>query len=113
MTIALAILIFTAAALAMCAVMLIASWLLRPQRTRLRSQEAYECGFPPQGGQRGLGFNYIQYAALFLVFDLAAIYLFLYAATSPEGTAAGLFGGVGILCLIIVYGAERRRYLAA
>jgi NADH:ubiquinone oxidoreductase subunit 3 (subunit A) len=91
------------------------SWLLRPTRERPRSQGQVECGFPAQGDARAIGFNYIGYATLFLVFDLAALYLFLYAIIpSPSAaTTLGLFLAIATLGLAILYGTKRRRFYAA
>lgn len=112
-SIAQAVLVFTIIGLLMLGVVLFLSWAVRPLRERRRAQETYECGFPAQGNPRAIGFTYLHYAALFLVFDLAALFLFLYAvAEQPANVTIAFFFGIGILGLMILYGTRPRRYHA-
>ncbi|MDD9953350.1 MAG: NADH-quinone oxidoreductase subunit A [Candidatus Woesearchaeota archaeon] len=87
------------------------SWLLRPLKTT-SSNETYECGMIAQGTHREIGFNFINYATLFLVFDIATIYLFLFAVAGITFIGGINFVlGLATLCLIILYGTKRRSYL--
>jgi NADH:ubiquinone oxidoreductase subunit 3 (subunit A) len=105
--------VYTIVGLLMLGVVILLSWCVRPLRQRQRAQETYECGFPAQGDARSIGFNYMQYAALFLVFDIAALFLFLYAVSSrPADVTIGFFLGLGLLGLMILYGTRPRRYHA-
>jgi len=107
--------IFTIVCLFIASVILFLSWAVRPLERRKKAEETYECGFKAEGDAKAIGFNYIQYATIFLVFDLAAIYLFLYAAL-PNPTlmvTTSFFMGIFTLLCIILYGAKRRRYYAA
>lgn len=103
-----AVFAFMAVATLFLALMCVFSWLIRPIRRRPAAEETYECGIPAEGEHRGFGFQYLNYAILFLVFDLAGLYLFLYAAGNlPLAAAGSLAFAIATLCLIIVYGARR------
>jgi NADH:ubiquinone oxidoreductase subunit 3 (subunit A) len=106
--------IFIAICLASLGFMLFLSWAIRPLRERPRAQQTYECGMPAQGDAREVGFNYLQYAGLFLVFDVAALYLFLYAISRglPLMVHVSFMLGILTLGLMIVYGTRSRRYYA-
>ena len=112
MNTALAIAVFFAVGVVMLSAILVFSWLVRPIKRRPKAEETYECGFPAEGDARSLGFNYIGYAALFLIFDVAALFLFLYAATPglPGMATISLILGILTLGLIIIYGVRKRRY---
>ena len=70
---------------------------------------------PAEGNHREIGFNYIGYAVLFLVFDLAALFLFLYAVAIdvPLASTVGFFIGLLTLFLLILFGTQRRKYYVA
>jgi NADH:ubiquinone oxidoreductase subunit 3 (subunit A) len=108
----LAMLIFILVVLALLLFMLFLSWCVRPLRERPKGQETYECGFPAKGDARTIGFNYIHYATLFLIFDVAALYLFLYASIPqvPVPVTISFMLGILTLGLIILYGTKKRRY---
>jgi NADH:ubiquinone oxidoreductase subunit 3 (subunit A) len=107
--------IFTIVGLGMLGFVLFLSWAVRPLKERSKAQEAYECGFPAKGEARAIGFNYLSYAILFLIFDLAALYLFLYASLSdaPNMVTFSFILGVATLGLMILYGTKKRRYHVA
>ena len=87
---------------------LILSWCVRPHRRRPSGETTYECGFPAAGDRRAIGFSYFTYAALFLLFDLAVLYLYLYAS-APEiwpQTIWWLFGALATLLLAIAAAAK-------
>lgn len=108
------IVVFTIVGCGMMASMLALSWILQPLGHRKESAQAIECGFPAKGDARAMGFNYIQYAMLFLVFDLATIYLFLFTvADLPLSASIGFAAGLATLCIIIIHGTDRRRYYVA
>lgn len=113
--VSLAVLIFTIIGVLMLGFVCVLSWAVRPLRQRPKAQETYECGFPAQGDPRAVGFNYMQYAALFLIFDLAALYLFLYAwlPRMPGMVTISFLLGVATLGLMILYGTRKRRYYVA
>jgi NADH:ubiquinone oxidoreductase subunit 3 (subunit A) len=107
--------VFMAVLMAMLGLMLFLSWCVRPLKPRPRGQATYECGFPAKGDSRAVGFNYLQYASLFLIFDVAAIYLFLFASTPnlPLAVNISFITGILTLGLMILYGSKRRRYYVA
>lgn len=110
-----AAIVFAAVALLMAGIILFLSWCVRPLRPRAGASESYECGMKPEGDARGIGFNFIGYAALFLLFDLAALYLFLYAALERPTWQAGtvLLVGTLTLGLLILYATKPRRFHVA
>ena len=105
----LGVLVFTLVCTLLLAIMLTVSWLVR---VGSRESSTYECGIPAEGDHRDIGFNYMQYAALFLVFDLAALYLFLYTASYPFTRMVNItfFTGITMLLLLIFHGTRKRRY---
>jgi NADH:ubiquinone oxidoreductase subunit 3 (subunit A) len=113
--IGLALTIFFLVGLGMLCFVLFLSWAVRPLKERPKSQETYECGFPAKGDARAIGFNYMNYAILFLIFDLAALYLFLYASLpeAPTAVTVSFILGVATLGLMILYGTKKRRYYVA
>lgn len=114
-SIAFVVLIFTAVLAILLGVMLFLSWCIRPIKVRPKAQEVYECGFPAKGEARSIGFNYLNYAVLFLIFDLAALYLFLYASIPevPGVVTVSFMIGIATLGLMIIYGTKKRRYYVA
>jgi len=108
-----ALLAFTLVCVLLLAGMLIFSWLVRPSRDG--ESDTYECGMEAEGNNRTIGFNYIGYAVLFLVFDLGALYLILYALARniPVSTTIGFIIGIATLLLLILFGTQRRKYYVA
>lgn len=113
--ISLAVLVFGIIGLVMLSVVLFLSWAVRPLRVRPKSQSTYECGYEAFGDARAIGFNYMQYASLFLIFDVAVIYLFLYAVlpAMPGMVTISFLLGIATLGLMILYGTKKRRYYVA
>lgn len=107
--------VFTLAASALTIAICAFSWCVRPLRRRIEATETYECGMKAEGNARGIGFNYIQYAALFLLFDLAALFLFLYAVLDRPSVAvnASFLAGLLTLGLALLYATKGRRYHVA
>jgi NADH-quinone oxidoreductase subunit A len=107
--------VFALVGTVMVSAVLIFSWLVRPLKQRPKAQETYECGYPAVGDARSIGFNYLSYAALFLVFDVAALFLFLYASIKdvPGMVTISFLLGVLTLGLMILYGTRKRRYHVA
>jgi NADH:ubiquinone oxidoreductase subunit 3 (subunit A) len=108
------VIIFVLVGLASLIGMLIFSWMIRPLKRRPRAEQTYECGYEAKGDPRAIGFNFMHYAVLFLVFDIAAIYLFLYAfvPNMPVGVTISFLLGIATLGLMILYGTKKRRYYA-
>ncbi len=86
----------------------ILSWCVRPIRRRPASESTYECGFPAAGERRAIGFGFFTYAALFLLFDLGVLYLYLYASAPGlwSQTLWWFLGGLGTL-LVAIAAASR------
>jgi NADH:ubiquinone oxidoreductase subunit 3 (subunit A) len=106
-----AVVVFSIVCLALLGFMLFISWAVRPMRNRPLSQQTYECGFTSTGDARNIGFNYFHFAVLFLVFDVAALFLFLYASsTFPASVTISFLLGILTLGLMILYGTKKRRY---
>ena len=104
MNILLSVLVFLGVGTGLLLFILVFSWLVRPINNRKKSEETYECGFPAKGERRALGFNFIDYAILFLVFDLMAIFLFLYASAGAMSTQTTIIflGGIVLLGLLLL-----------
>lgn len=99
---------FTVIGVVMASVVVFLSWAVRPLTRRPASESTYECGFPAQGDRRALGFGYFTYAAVFLLFDLAILYLYLYA-TAPgiwNETIWWFMGGLATLLVAILAAAK-------
>jgi NADH:ubiquinone oxidoreductase subunit 3 (subunit A) len=103
-----AILAFTIVGLLMAGFVLFLSWAVRPLTRRPSAESTYECGFPAQGDRRAIGFGYFTYAAVFLLFDLAVLYLYLYASAQGiwNQTIWWFLGGLTTLLVAIVAAAK-------
>ncbi len=91
---------------------LIVSDLLGKRRDNPLKSSAYECGMVPRGGARlRLSIHFYLVAVTFIVFDVEAIFLLLWAAAARDFQAAGVglvvFAQVaffiGVLVLALVY----------
>ena len=77
--------IFAVVALVVPVSMLMLSWLaskvrMRPQKPDPVKQDIYECGMQSIGGKWGqFNFRYYMYALLFVIFDLAVIFIYPWA----------------------------------
>ena len=76
--------------------------------------EPYESGMPAEGSGRAVGFEYLIYAILFLLFDVIALLFFLAAVALKYDRSEFLMPFVllaAFALLIIAYGAKKREYL--
>ncbi|MGC8843691.1 MAG: NADH-quinone oxidoreductase subunit A [bacterium] len=71
---------FTFVGVAFALAAIITSWLLRPWRARGEKLTTYECGEEPIGtGWHRYNIRYYTFALLFLIFDVAGVFLLLFA----------------------------------
>lgn len=71
---------FAAAGIALVAVAMGASALLRPKNPTAIKRQAYECGIDPVGsGWSQTHVRYYIFALLFLIFDIEAVFIFPWA----------------------------------
>jgi NADH-quinone oxidoreductase subunit A len=97
------ILIFLAVAVALSAVILIASYIVAPQRPDSRKLSAYECGFEPFSDARGkFDVRFYLVAILFIIFDLEVAFLFPWAISFGEIGAFGFWSMVVFLAILTV-----------
>ncbi len=84
------ILIFLGIAVALAAIILLASKLVAPQQPDREKLSAYECGFEPFENSRGrFDVRFYLVAILFIIFDLEVAFLFPWAVSLGQ---IGLFG---------------------
>ena len=84
------ILIFLGIAIGLTAVMVLASYLVAPQRPDSEKVSAYECGFEAFDDARSkFDVRFYLVAILFIVFDLEVAFLFPWAISLKE---TGVFG---------------------
>jgi NADH-quinone oxidoreductase subunit A len=84
------ILIFLGIAVALAAIILLASVVIAPQRPDREKLSAYECGFEPFEDSRGrFDVRFYLVAILFIIFDLEVAFLFPWAVSLGH---IGLFG---------------------
>jgi len=80
----------------------ILSKLFRPSKPTREKDMVYECGETPIGdAQVQFNFQYYIFALIFAVFDVVAVFLFLFAFIYRE-TAASLVPAGAFLCLVLV-----------
>ena len=101
------ILIFLVIALGLSGVMVLASYVIAPQRPDSEKVSAYECGFEPFSDARGrFDVRFYLVAILFIIFDLEVAFLFPWAVALGD---IGLFGFwsmvvfLGVLTIGFVY----------
>jgi NADH-quinone oxidoreductase subunit A len=83
--------------------MIVASYLLGPKKARARA-EPYESGIVSTGSARlRLPVRFYLVAMLFVVFDLEAVFVFLWAVVVREAGWTG-YAAMGIFLLILVAG---------
>ena len=71
-------------------IMVVASWLVAPQRPDSEKLSPYECGFEPFDDSRGrFNVRFYLVALLFIIFDLEVAFLFPWAVSLGD---IGLFG---------------------
>jgi NADH-quinone oxidoreductase subunit A len=89
---------------------LLLSELLGRRRINVGKRDAYECGMEPQGSARiRLSIHFYLVAVLFILFDVEAVFLLLWAATAKDFRAQGqghlvlfeVLGFVAVLALAL------------
>ncbi|MDP3963667.1 MAG: NADH-quinone oxidoreductase subunit A [bacterium] len=83
-------------------------------RVTSREFEPYESGMTAEGPGRLVGFEYLIYAVLFLLFDAVALLLLLGAIAVKQDRSTYLlpyFLLAALALLIVAYGAKKRAYL--
>jgi len=101
------ILIFLGIAIGLAAIILIASYVVAPQRPDAEKLSAYECGFDAFDDARNkFDVRFYLVAILFIIFDLEVAFLFPWAVSLGD---IGLFGFwsmvvfLGILTIGFIY----------
>ena len=96
----LAALIFFLIAFAISAMVVVASWLVAPQRPDSEKLSPYECGFEPFDDSRGrFDVRFYLVALLFIIFDLEVAFLFPWAVSLGD---IGLFGFWSMVFLLVI-----------
>jgi NADH-quinone oxidoreductase subunit A len=94
------ILIFLGIAVALSAVMVIASLVVARQRPDSEKLSAYECGFEAfDDARRRFDVRYYLVAILFIIFDLEVAFLFPWAVTLGQ---IGMFGFWSMVVFLVV-----------
>ncbi len=94
------ILIFLGIAFALTAAMIIASYVVAPQRPDSEKVSAYECGFEAFDDARSkFDVRFYLVAILFIVFDLEIAFLFPWAVVLGE---IGMFGFWSMVVFLII-----------
>ena len=99
--------IFTGVAIFVPVSMIMLSFMLsrlgvRPQKPNSVKQEIYECGMETIGGKWGqFNFRYYMYALLFVIFDVAVVFVYPWAIGLGK---LGLFALIEMLAFIIILG---------
>ena len=84
------VLFFFLIAFTISVIMVVASWLVAPQRPDSEELSPYECGFEPFDDSRGrFNVRFYLVALLFIIFDLEVAFLFPWAISLGD---IGLFG---------------------
>jgi len=92
------ILVFIAVALAMAAMMVVASYLVARQNPDAEKETAYECGFEAFDDARArFDVRFYLVAILFIIFDLEAAFLFPWSVVQNK---IGTFGLVSMLVFL-------------
>ena len=91
---------------------LLMSDLLGRHRRNVGKKDAYECGMEPQGSARvRLSIHFYLVTVLFILIDVEAVFLLLWAVTAREFRALGqahlvlfeVLGFVGVLALVLAW----------
>jgi NADH-quinone oxidoreductase subunit A len=94
------ILIIMILAIALAAAMLGISAALGPRRDSRRKLSPYESGIPPTGDTRGkFSIKYYLVGALFILFDVEAVFLFAWAVVFKE---LGILAFVEIIVFLLI-----------
>jgi NADH-quinone oxidoreductase subunit A len=101
------ILIFIGLAVAMASAMVVASYVIAPQRPDSEKLSPYECGFEPFEDARGrFDVRFYLVAILFIIFDLEVAFLFPWAISLGDTRTFGFWSMViflGILTIGFIY----------
>ena len=93
------ILIFLAVAVGLSAIIMLASYVLAPQRPDPEKLSAYECGFEAFEDARGkFDVRFYLVAILFIIFDLEVAFLF------PWAVSLGSIGVFGFWSMVVFLG---------
>ena len=99
--------IFAALGLFLVGLLLVVSWMLRPDRRQAQKYVAYESGVDPVGSMWSQSqIRYYIFALLFVMFDVEAVFIFPWATQVEAFGAFGLvemFVFIFILLLGLVY----------
>ena len=97
------VLIFFLIAFAISAMVVVASWLVAPQRPDSEKLSPYECGFEPFDDSRGrFDVRFYLVALLFIIFDLEVAFFFPGALALREIGSFGLWSLVPFLFILTV-----------
>ncbi len=97
------ILVFLGIAIALAAMIVIASVIVAGQRPDREKNAAYECGFEPFDDARGkFDVRFYLVAILFIIFDLEVAFLFPWAISLGEIGAFGFWSMVIFLAVLTV-----------
>ena len=101
------ILIFLGLAIGIATVMVVASYIVAPQRPDSEKLSAYECGFEPFSDARHkFDVRFYLVAILFIIFDLEVAFLFPWAVTLGQTGVFGFWSMVvflGVLTIGFIY----------
>jgi NADH-quinone oxidoreductase subunit A len=99
--------VYVAAVLALVASMLVLSWLLGQRHTGQGTGEPYESGITPTGSARlRFAAEFYLVAMFFVIFDLEAVFIFVWAVAARELGWRGYLGLVvfiGVLVAALLY----------
>lgn len=87
---------------------------LTPEEYARKQREPYESGMPSVGPWRHIGYEYIIFAILFLIFDMLFVMLFFSLGAwlkHPKLVGMVLIGTMAISLLMIFYALKPRKYL--
>lgn len=94
------ILIFLGIAIAISGVMIVATYIIVPQRPDPEKNKAYECGFPAFANARHkFDVRFYLVAILFIIFDLEVAFLFPWAITLGK---TGVFGFWSMMIFLMI-----------
>ena len=94
------VLIFFLIAFAIAVIVVVASWIVAPQRPDSEKLSPYECGFEPFDDSRGrFDVRFYLVALLFIVFDLEVAFLFPWAVSLGD---IGLFGFWSMIFFLVI-----------
>ena len=97
------ILIFLGIAFGLATIILIASYVIAPQRPDAEKLSPYECGFEAfEDARMKFDVRYYLVAILFILFDLEIAFLFPWAVALKEVGVVGFVGVVIFLTILVV-----------